>query len=320
MRISCWKLHGLKAVNPMKNRNVSERLPRVSLIVVTMNRKEILKRCLESFSLQTNRDYEVIVVDNASSDGTGDLIRQAFPHVRYFFLNTNSGPPGGRNHGVRMARGEFCVFIDDDAVFAENNALDQVVSYFRQDNGLGCIAFRIVQPGDGLEEYKSIPRADKKRIAADYECSYFCGAGFAVRRSIFLEMGMFWEPLIFIGEELDFSYRLVNEGYKIMHSSAISVIHYETQQARVPGKWIYYGVRSRCWVAIRNLPWINVLSHTLLWWGYFFVAGIRNRHIIYFLRGIKDTIIGLPKAMKTRSCITQETIGKLKTLSGRIYY
>ena len=320
MPISCWKMHRLKAVNLMKNHNVSERSPRVSLIVVTMNRKEILKRCLESFSHQTNRDYEIIVVDNASSDGTGDLIRQAFPHVRYFFLNTNSGPPGGRNHGVRMARGEFCVFIDDDAVFAESNALAQVVSYFRSDNGLGCLAFRIVQLGDGLEEYKSIPRADKKRIAADYECTYFCGAGFAVRRSIFLEMGIFWEPLVFIAEELDFSYRLVNKGYKIMRSSAISVIHYETRQARVPGKWIYYGVRSRCWVAIRNLPWINVLSHTLLWWGYFFVAGIRNRHAIYFMRGIKDTIIGLPKAMKTRSCITKETVGKLKKLSGRIYY
>ncbi len=304
----------------MKNRNVPERSPRVSLIVVTMNRKEILKRCLESFALQRYRDYEIVVVDNASSDGTGDLIRQAFPHARYFFLNTNSGVPGGRNHGIRMARGEFCVFIDDDAVFSGNNALGRVVSCFRSDNNLGCLAFRIVQPGDGCEEYKSIPRADKRRIDADYECSYFCGAGFAVRRSIFLEMGMFWEPLFFIGEELDFSYRLVDKRYQLLRSSAISVIHYETQQTRVPGKWIYYGVRSRCWVAIRHLPWIHVLSHTLLWWGYFFIAGIRNRHFLYFMQGIKDTIIGLPQAIKTRSCINNATVRKLKTLSGRIYY
>ena len=320
MLIFCWKLHGLKAVHPMKDHNASERSPRVSLIVVTMNRKEILKSCLESFSLQLYKDYEVIVVDNASSDGTGDLIRQAFPHVRYFFLNTNSGVPGGRNHGIHVACGEFCVFIDDDAVFAENNALDQVVSCFRSDNNLGCLAFRIVRPDGGCEEYKSIPRVDKKRIDADYECSYFCGAGFAVRRSIFLEMGMFWEPLFFIGEELDFSYRLVNEEYKIMHSFAISVLHYETQRARMPGKWIYYGVRSRCWVAIRNLPWIYILSHTLLWWGYFFIAAIRNRHLLHFMQGIKDTIIGLPQALKTRSCINRETVGKLKKLSGRIYY
>jgi len=304
----------------MKNLNVSERSPRVSLIVVTMNRKEILKRCLESFSLQTGRDYEVIVVDNASSDGTGDFVRQAFPHVRYFFLNTNSGPPGGRNHGIRMARGEFCVFIDDDAVFAENNALDQVVSYFRSDSGLGCLAFRIVQPGDGLEEYKSIPRADKKRIAVDYECSYFCGAGFACRRSLFLEAGMFWEPLFYSAEELDLSYRLVNNGHKILRSSAISVLHYETPQARVPGKWIYYGIRSRCWIAVRHLPWMNVCSHALLWCGYFFISALRHRHLFYFIQGMNDTIVGLPKAIRTRSCISKETIAKLKILSGRVYY
>jgi len=93
--------------------------------------------------------------------------------------------------------------------------------------------------------------------------------------------------LFFVGEELDFSYRLVNGGYKIMHSSAISVIHYETQQARVPGKWICCGVRSRCWVAIRNLPWINVLSHTLLWWGYFFVAGGQKQTYHLFHAGDK---------------------------------
>ena len=133
-------------------------------------------------------------------------------------------------------------------------------------------------------------------------------------------MGMFWESLFFIGEELDFSYRLINQGYEILRSSAISVIHYETPQARVPGKWIYYGAKSRCWLVARNLPWINVFSHTLLWWGYFLIAGIRNRHIIYFIKGIKDAIIGLPQAIRTRSCITKETVGKLKKLSGRIYY
>ncbi len=219
-----------------------------------------------------------------------------------------------------MAGGEFCVFLDDDAVFADENALSLVVSYFRSNGGLGCIAFRILQPSDGCEEYKSIPRADKKIVHEDYECSYFCGAGFAIRRNLFLEIGMFWEPLFFIAEELDFSYRLVNQGYKILRSSAISVIHYETPQARVKGKWIYYGVRNRCWVAARHLPWFNVFSHTLLWWGYYFIKALRYRHPLYFMQGLKDTVIGFRKALRSRACITKETVGKLKILSGRVYY
>ena len=297
----------------MKKEDDKKSSPLVSVILVSMNRKEMLESCLRSVQKQAFPDVEIIVVDNASGDGTGDMVRSLFPDVRYFYLSSNLGAAGGRNYGVRMSKGEFCVFLDDDAH-------NRVVSYFRSDNRLGCIAFRIVNPGDGCEKYKSIPKADKKIIHEDYECSYFCGAGFACRRSLFLDMGMFWKPLFFIGEELDSSYRLVNQGYKILRSSAISVIHYETPQARVRGKWIYYGARSQCWVAVRNLPWRYAVSHTLLWWGYLLIAGIRNRHIIYFVQGLKDAIIGLPEATLTRSCITKETVGKLKILSGRIYY
>lgn len=302
------------------NKNKEKHAPLFSVIIASMNRKDMLELCLRSVQKQALPDIEIIVVDNGSCDGTGSMVQSLFPNVRYFYLSTNLGAPGGKNYGARMASGEFCIFVDDDAVFEDDDALNRMISYFRSDNRLGCIAFRILRPSDGCEEYKSIPRADKKIISADYDCSYFCGAGCAVRRSIFLDIGMFWEPLLYIGEELDFSYRLVNQGYKILRASAISVLHYETPQARVPGKWIYYGVRSRCWVAVRNLPWINVFSHTLLWWGYFLISAIRNKHIVYFIQGLKDAIIDLPKALQTRSCINKKTICKLKKLSGRVYY
>jgi GT2 family glycosyltransferase len=307
-------------MSAIKKDDDKKSLPLVSVILLSMNRKELLEKCLRSVQTQSYPNVEIIVVDNASSDGTGDMVQNLFPDVLYCYLSKNLGVPGGRNHGIRMACGAFCVFLDDDAIFTDNNALGRVVSYFSSDDNLGCIAFRIVQPGDNCEEYKSIPRSDKKFISGDYECSYFCGAGFAVRRSLFLKLGVFWEPLFFIGEELDLSYRLMNEGCKIIHSYAISVIHYETPQARVNGQWIYYGTRSRILVALRNLPWINVFSHILLWTVYFLIRAIRNRHIIYFFKGLKDALIDLPQALRTRSCITGETAGKLKKLSGRIYY
>jgi GT2 family glycosyltransferase len=294
--------------------------PLVSIILISMNRKEMLENCLRSVQRQVFQDVEIIVVDNASSDGTGDMVQTLFPGVRYFYLSDNLGVPGGRNYAVRKSEGEFCVFIDDDAIFADNNAINRVVMYFQSDFTLGCIAFRIVQPSDEREEYKGIPRADKKTINTDYECSYFCGAGFACRRSLFIETGMFWEPLFYSGEELDFCYRLVNQGHTILRSSAISVIHCETPHARIKGEWIYYGARSRFLVAARNLPWIKALSHILLWWGYFLIYGIKTGHIFYFFRGVIHAIIDLPKALQTRSCITRKTIGKLTKLSGRIYY
>lgn len=304
----------------IEKEDIKKSSPMVSVILLTMNRKKMLESCLRSVQKQAYPNMEIIVVDNASSDGTGDMLHSIFPDVRYFYSSDNLGVPGGRNYGMRMSTGKFCVFIDDDAVFADDKALSRVVSYFRSDSSLGCLAFRIVKPSDGLEEYKSIPRRDKKIINEDYECSYFCGAGFAVRRDIFLEIGMFWDHLFFIGEEQDFSYRLMDKGYKILHPSSISVMHYETPQARIPGKWIYFGIRSRFWISLRNLPWLYAVSYTFLWWGYYFILSLRHRHFIYFVQGIKDALAGVHRTIRSRSCISRETMNKLKKLSGRVYY
>lgn len=294
--------------------------PVLSVIVVSMNRKDMLERCLLKLSGQSLPDYEIIVVDNGSTDGTENLVRTRFPHARYERLETNLGPPGGRNCGVQAASSDLCVFLDDDAYFEDGHALARITERFANEPDLTVAAFRIVSPEDGREEYKSIPRSDKRRIDSDYECSYFCGAGFALRRGPFVEAGMFWERLFFTGEELDISFRLMNRGGRMIRMSAVSVVHDETPQARIPGRWIYYGTRSRLWIALRNLPWRFVVSHAVLWWGYYFVMAIKNRHPVFFVRGVMDALKGIGDVLPVRRPVSQSTIARLKTLSGRIYY
>ena len=299
---------------------VLNRAPALSIIVVSMNRKEMLERCLLKLGEQSLSDYEIIVVDNASTDGTEDLVRTRFPLARYERLEPNLGPPGGRNCGLRMAFSDMCVFLDDDAYFEDRHALARINECFVGRQELAVLAFRIVNPQDGREEYKSIPRSDKRRINRDYECSYFCGAGFALRRGPFVEAGMFWERLFFTGEELDISFRLMNRGGRMIRMSAVSVVHDETPQARIPGRWIYYGTRSRLWIALRNLPWRFVVSHTVLWWGYYFVMAVKNRHLAFFIGGVRDALKGIGAVLPERSPVSRSTIDRLKTLSGRIYY
>jgi GT2 family glycosyltransferase len=294
--------------------------PQVSVILVTMNRRDNLRRCLESVYRQNFTEMEVIVVDNASSDGTGEFVRQEFPAARYCRTETNMGVTGGRNHGMRMAQGELCLFLDDDAVFADDRAVSRASSYFREAPELVLIAFRILKPSDRQEEYKSIPRADKKVIDGDYDCSYFCGAGFACRRSTAHAAGLFWDPLFFMTEELDLSYRLMDNGQRILRASTICVIHEEIPKARVPGKGIYFGTRNRFWVALRHLPWAYVTTHALLWWSYYFILAVKNRHPGWFLMGLRDALLGVPTVLKTRSCISHQTLGKLRQLSGRVLY
>jgi hypothetical protein len=300
--------------------NLPATTPQISVVLVTMNRMLMLERCLEGIRRQTFRDYEIIIIDNASTDGTGAMVQKKFPDVRHIRLEKNVGVPAGRNRGVLEAKGDFLVFLDDDAVFESPDALERIAACFLVDDSPGLVALKIISPIDKIEEYKSIPRADKKRIAHDYECSYFCGAGFAVRRELFMKAGMFWEPLFFIAEELDLSYRLMEQGCKIIRLAGVTVIHNETPQARVPGKWIYFGVRSRLWIALRNLPWRFVVSHTVLWWGYYFVMAIKNRHLSFFFRGVLDAFKGVSFVLAQRQTISKATMVRIKCLSGRVYY
>lgn len=87
---------------------------KVSVIIPTYNRKEILRHCLTGVTNRDYPDYEVIVVDDGSTDGTGEMVQQEFPQVRYIRQDPNQGPAAARNRGIEVAMGEIVAFTDDD--------------------------------------------------------------------------------------------------------------------------------------------------------------------------------------------------------------
>jgi len=295
-------------------------LPLVSYIVITMNRSDELTGCLANIRLQDYPHKEIIVVDNGSTDDTGDVVRNGFPEARYIYLENNLGVCGGRNKGTSAAQGEICIYLDDDARFIDPVATAKAVDYFEVNDRLACLAFTIKNAFTGVEDYKAIPRFDKKPLDHDYPCTYFCGAGFALRRKVFIELGMFWERFFYGCEELDYSYHVLDRGYRIIHTAAIVVAHREVQQARPKGQWIYFNARNRCWLAWRNLPWQFAFSMTLSWWGHLFFAVLRHGLSLYFMRGVWDALSGLPSVLRERKKISGETMTLLKNLSGRRWY
>ena len=295
-------------------------MPLVSYIVITENRSDELADCLACLEQQEYPHKEIILVDNGSIDDTRLKVTNNFPEVRYIRIEKNLGVSGGRNRGTLAALGEICIYIDDDARLIDPGATGRTVDYFRYDAKLACLAFTIFNAFTGVEDYKTIPRVDKQRIDHDYECTYFCGAGFALRREIFLELGMFWEKFFYSCEELDYSYRLLDRGYNIIHTAAITVDHREAQEARPKGQSVYFNTRNRAWLAWKNLPWHYALSMTLLWWTQGYLIGMRYGLLGYFVRGVRDGLNGLPKIVRQRTKIGREAIKRLKTKSGRLWY
>ncbi|MFO0947781.1 MAG: glycosyltransferase [Planctomycetota bacterium] len=310
------------ATGPQVRKDVfsADALPLVSYIVITMNRRDEIGACLDNLVAQDYPRQEWIVVDNGSSDGTGELVRQRYPRMKLVALAENQGVSGGRNRGAEVATGDILVFIDDDALFVDPRASVRAVDYFRENESLACVGFKILDARTGLEESKSIPRADKQSLEHDYETTYFCGAGFALRARMFREAGMFWEPLKYGGQELDLSYRFLDLGYTILHSASIEVLHHSTPTARPEGQWVYFNARDRSWVAVRNLPWIYVATTSIAWWANTALVAVRERKIRHFLKGIGDGLRGLPRAYRGRRCISRSTRRTLKSLSGRLAY
>lgn len=248
--------------------NRSKPLPRISLVICTYNREDILPRCLVAADSQSlaKEDYEIIVVDNASSDHTRDIV-QRYPGVRYLYCGTR-GLSSARNTGLTAARSDLVAFIDDDAI-AGRELLRELLNTFEANPDAGCVGGRIELilppklPAWYSKEFAGYYSAfdlgggQPRRVSEMWE--YPFGANVAYRKHAILEAGYFSEKLGRVGrnqsggEELDLECRIAALDYGIYYNPRARVEHVIMPQrlrwshiansARAAGRnWAYYEV------------------------------------------------------------------------------
>ncbi len=291
--------------------------PELSFVVLTRDRREEVLVCLESLARQDVASSEIVLVDNASRDGTSQAVRRRFPALELVEAGENLGVAGGRNRGAAHARGAVCLFIDDDARLAHPGAARLVLARFAKAPQTAVLALRVRDAASGADMRQAIPRRDKRLPEDGEECAYFCGAGFAVRRELFLSLGGFWDALSYAGEELDFSFRLLAAGHRIEYLRAVEVLHREAPAARPAGRWVYSQARSRALVAARNLPTGPALSTVLAWWAYTAAVAVRRGQLASWLRGVRDAARGMAQALRLRRPIDAGTFARVRRLGGR---
>lgn len=304
----------------MKKNKSNSRL--ISVILITYNRMDDLIECIESLRSQKYGRFEIIVVDNNSTDGTPEQIGDRFPNVNLIRLDENLGVAGARNVGFRHARGDIHVVIDDDCIVKDPDLLTKVDAFFEHNDGVGILAFRILNYDTGKISRHEFPHKKKRRDHQMFETTYFVGAGHAIRRELFEKIGYLYEAYFFTFEEMDFSWRALEAGYRIVYSPDVTVYHKASASARPSWRKVYYSMRNRFWFCYTFLPWYYIITHMLIWGGYFFMAALRANQLRKYFSAIGDGFKGLPglKDRRKQLRLSADAIQKIRQMQGRLSY
>lgn len=292
--------------------------PHISVIIPNWNGARHLPICLDSLHAQTRQDVEIIVVDNASTDGSQSLLARHHPTVRLIALSENRGFTGACNAGLQAAAGDILVLLNNDTE-ADPDWLAAVASAFERHPEAGAVASKMLlydqrdvfhTAGD-FYRLDGIPgnRGVWQRDVGQYDCEDYvfsaCGGSAAYRRAMVTEIGLLDDAFFFSCEDLDMGWRAQLAGWRCIYAPA-AVVYHKLQATGGDVTASYYNGRNFIYLIVKNYPrtlfrqyWPAILRAQLrisrealrAWRG----AAARAR-----LRGQVAGLRGIPRMLRAR--------------------
>ena len=206
---------------------------KVSFVILNFNRKSealfTINKTYEMMGLQNN-SYEIIVVDNASTDGSASAISFAYPGVKLIERKTNIGIAGW-NDGFANALGEYLVVLDDDSNI--ESGLDKAIAYMDSHYEVGVLALNITGGAFQTDDHEDLK---------DY--TDFIGCGAIIRKLLYEKIGGFAEWLFIYTHEWEYALRCLNEGYKVRYFAECFVSHRTSVINRTPKRLKVFSTRN----------------------------------------------------------------------------
>ncbi|MBN1679396.1 MAG: glycosyltransferase family 2 protein [Anaerolineae bacterium] len=240
----------------------------LGIVIVNWNTCDLLRDCLASIAVsQGDVSYQVVLVDNASSDGSADMVRREFPDVTLIASPTNDGFPTANNKGLRALGFEqdcdesaprYALVLNPDTVLPPT-ALHDLLAYMDADDTIGVVGPKLVMLDGHLDLAcrRSFPTPEislyrmtglsklfpRSRRFGRYNMTYLdpdietevdsvVGAFMLVRRAAIQRVGLFDETFFMYGEDLDWAYRIKQAGWKVMYQPSVTVTHVKRAASR----------------------------------------------------------------------------------------
>ena len=311
-------------------------VPAVSVIVVNWNGRAYLEACLQTLRAQMFRDFEVIVVDNGSTDGSVELVKERFPEAALIPLPDNRGPCVANNAGIAQARGRYVAFLNND-VEADPGWLQALVDALEQNPKVGFCASKVVlarrpdlldTAGDYLS-FSGMPgkrghldRADKPEYNRPQEIFAACAAAALYRREVLQDVGGFDEDLLVNFEDVDLSFRAQLRGHRGLYvPGALALHHLHGTLNPRDRKYVYLVHRNLECVYVKNMPLALLVRtfplHVLEALVSFMLALGRGQGWAY-LQGKGAALVLLPTWLRKRREVQRARTESVAALAGRL--
>lgn len=248
--------------------------PAVSVIIPTWNGRHHLATCLDALRAQTLRDFETIVVDNGSTDGSQALLAGAYPEVHLVELGKNHGFTGACNAGYAVSRGEFVALLNNDTE-AEPGWLAAIVAAFATDPRVGIVASKLLlfddrrrfhaagdfYRTDGIPGNRGIWQEDVGQYNEPEPVFGACGAAAAYRRTMLDEIDFLDDAFFFSCEDVDIAWRAHLAGWEVVYQPTAVVYHKLKSSGGSGATSSYYDGRNFLYLIWKNYPTTLLRRH-----------------------------------------------------------
>jgi GT2 family glycosyltransferase len=244
----------------------------LSIIVISFNQSQLVSRCLESvIRMSGDIDYEIILVDNGSTDCTTDVVADRFPSVNILQNKYNLGFAAANNQGIRASRGRYIFLLNQDAEVVEGS-LSSLIRIMDEHPKIGIIGCKVILPDGVLQPtYNPFPTlwntlfpkrkklATERRLVSigrdlqmrrDLACQYtklygydcfhevpnVSGVAMAARRAMWEQVGLFDERFFMYYEDLDWSARARKAGWKVFYTPKCTICHQYHPNSKNPSR------------------------------------------------------------------------------------
>ena len=238
----------------------------VSIVIVNWNVRDLLRRCLHSITQYPAFSLEVIVVDNASTDGSVDMVRAEFPAVRLVVNSENRGFPGAINQGISLARGRYVLLLNPDTELV-GNALGTMVAFADEHSDVGVVGPQLLNSDGSVQSsrrrfptlatafFESTwlqPYAPRRLLEWYYVndqpddrvqgVDWLMGAALMARRGAIERVGSMDERFFMYSEELDWCRRFREAGWRVVYLPTAQVLHHEGKSSEqvLPARHIHF--------------------------------------------------------------------------------